>query len=89
MNLFCTERQAIGRVSLSHVSAVHFSLISQKRNSDISPLIDVRPTVDPNTSNASDDLPEGLKGLNKELIEKIQNEIVKSGDVSTFFFKQL
>ena len=36
-----------------------------------------------NTSNADDQLPEGLKGLDKELIEKIQNEIVDSGDVST------
>ena len=29
-----------------------------------------------------DDLPEGLRGLDKDLIERIKNEIVDSGDVS-------
>ena len=31
-----------------------------------------------------DDLPEALKGLDKELIEKIENEILDSGDIVTF-----
>jgi len=31
-----------------------------------------------------DELPEALKGLDKELIEKIQNEIMESGDTVTF-----
>jgi fidgetin-like protein 1 len=31
-----------------------------------------------------DDLPEALKGLDKELIEKIENEILDSGDTVTF-----
>lgn len=35
-----------------------------------------------NSNNDDDELPEGLRGLDKELIEKIKNEIVDSGDVS-------
>jgi SpoVK/Ycf46/Vps4 family AAA+-type ATPase len=41
----------------------------------------------PNDNNAKEDdsdLPEELKGLDKELITKIENEIVDSGDPITF-----
>ena len=37
-----------------------------------------------NDDNNDDDLPEALKGLDKELIAKIENEIVDSGDPITF-----
>ncbi len=37
-----------------------------------------------NNNNDDDDLPEELKGLDKELISKIENEIVDSGDPITF-----
>eukprot|EP00548_Thalassiothrix_antarctica_P004149 CAMPEP_0194144492 /NCGR_PEP_ID=MMETSP0152-20130528/13547_1 /TAXON_ID=1049557 /ORGANISM="Thalassiothrix antarctica, Strain L6-D1" /LENGTH=178 /DNA_ID=CAMNT_0038844373 /DNA_START=83 /DNA_END=615 /DNA_ORIENTATION=- len=42
---------------------------------------------DPTSNNASDDdefLPEALRGLDKELIEKIQNEIMESGETIIF-----
>lgn len=35
-------------------------------------------------ANDDDELPEELKGLDKELIEKIQNEIMESGETVTF-----
>lgn len=38
----------------------------------------------PSRSDDNDELPEALKGLDKELIEKIQNEIMESGDSITF-----
>uniref|UniRef100_A0A7S1YZE4 AAA+ ATPase domain-containing protein n=1 Tax=Ditylum brightwellii TaxID=49249 RepID=A0A7S1YZE4_9STRA len=37
-----------------------------------------------NDNNDDDELPEALRGLDKELIEKIQNEIVDSGESITF-----
>ncbi len=37
-----------------------------------------------NKDDENDDLPEALKGLDKELIAKIENEIVDSGDPITF-----
>ena len=35
-------------------------------------------------NNDDDDLPEELKGLNKDLIERIENDIVDSGEKVTF-----
>jgi hypothetical protein len=45
---------------------------------------DTRVSDDPSKENGDDDLPEELKGLDKELIAKIENEIVDSGDPITF-----
>ena len=43
----------------------------------------VRPPVSDSITEG-DELPEELKGLDKELIEKIQNEIMESGETITF-----
>jgi hypothetical protein len=45
---------------------------------------DTRVSDNPSKENGDDDLPEELKGLDKELIAKIENEIVDSGDPITF-----
>ncbi|KAI2511305.1 AAA ATPase-like protein [Fragilaria crotonensis] len=39
---------------------------------------------DKDSGNDEDDLPEALRGLDKELIEKIENEILDSGETVTF-----
>lgn len=43
-----------------------------------------RPSSSRSSEDDDDDLPEALKGLDKELIEKIRNEIIESGETVTF-----
>jgi len=46
-------------------------------------IVGMRPTSSGSNS-GGEELPEELKGLDKELIEKIQNEIMESGETITF-----